>query len=583
MEYSEILQIAEKWTKGPFDGQTNTEIQTLIDNKEENELTDRFYRTLEFGTGGLRGKIGAGTNRINLYTVGLATQGFANYIIKKSAQKKGVVISYDSRHFSEEFARKSAEILSGNDIQVYLFNELNPTPLCSYAIRKLGATGGIMITASHNPPEYNGYKVFWDDGGQIVPPQDHEIIAEINGVHNFDVIKSTDFSEAQKSGKIRYIGEEIINDYKEELFGVLKTEGTKDLKIAYSPLHGTGYKIIPSILREAGFEHIEIVKEQSEPDGDFPTVIYPNPEETEAMSLLISLAKEKKLDIMIATDPDADRVGIGIRNDDSIILLNGNQTAVLLTDYMITLAEKAGRLTGNSTIIKTIITSELMADIAKSKGLKIENVLTGFKWIAAKMKEFEQNTSATYLFGCEESYGYLPVSFVRDKDAVAATLAICEMAEYHKQNGTNLIERLNEIFCEHAMYQEEMHYKVFEGMEGAARITKIMEKFRNNPPEKISGTAVAQIKDFSILERLDIQTQKRTPIENMPKSNVMQYILDNGNSFTIRPSGTEPKIKFYISVCKKTSQEALDTTAGELSNEIESIMLEIETVINQVG
>ncbi len=574
---STIRSRALEWTTDRYDSELREEILRLLDAGNEDELTDRFYKDLEFGTGGLRGKIGAGSNRMNRYTVGAATQGLSNYILQQGLQKKGVVISYDSRRKSKEFAQTTAAIFAQNGISAYIFDELTPTPLCSFAIRELTAAAGIMITASHNPPEYNGYKVFWSDGGQIIPPQDTEIIEEIRKIDAIDMISYGNYDEHCTNGMIITIGDTIRSEYYKKLKNSAFSEGIDSkIPIVYSPLHGTGYRIIPDLLQSFGFSHITVVSEQSEPDGNFPTVSYPNPEEKEAMALSIKKAQEENAELIMATDPDGDRIGVGIRaQDGSYVLLNGNQTAVLLTDYILGRRKKNGTLPADGKIVKTILTTELLAEIAENYSVECDNVLTGFKWIAAKMKDYEKNSSGTFLFGCEESFGYLPVDYIRDKDAVAAAYVICEMADYYAEQGETLFQKLHDIYHQYGMYLEDMHYIVLEGQEGSERIQRIMTNFREDPPEAVNNIQISSIRDYSNLTEIDTASGASHDIQGIPSSNVLQYIMDDGSRFTIRPSGTEPKIKFYISV-----KEKVTGSVSEAENTLKLKIDEIKKYIN---
>jgi phosphoglucomutase len=579
---SKIKDLAVEWTKEPYDESLREEIVHLLDTNDNDELTDRFYKNLEFGTGGLRGKIGAGTNRMNIHTVGIASQGLSNYILSSKEKIKSIVIAYDSRNMSREFAEYAASIFAANTITTYIFDELTPTPLCSFAIRELEATAGVVITASHNPAQYNGYKVFWNDGAQIISPQDKEIISEIRKIQSIETIKTGNFDELCSSGKIITIGESIRSDYFKKLrFEVLEKIDTSPLKIIYSPLHGTGYRIIPDLLKSFGFSELITVPEQTKPDGNFPTVKYPNPEERDAMSLSIDLGKKENADIIIATDPDSDRIGVGVKSGDDFTLLNGNHTAVLLANYMLLKNQEQGTLPSNSKIIKTIITTELLAKIASSYNVDCDNVLTGFKWIGALMKKYEISNSGSFIFGCEESYGYLPIDYVRDKDAVSTSYFICEMAHYYKQKGMSLIDVLFELYKKHGIYSEDMHYIVLEGAEGAEQIQKIMNDFRTNPPESLNQKNLVLINDFSTLKSTRIDSNEQSEINGFPTSNVIQWFFENGFSFTIRPSGTEPKIKFYISV-NSDNTDNIPTAKLELEEEINQIKKFINTKIESI-
>lgn len=568
-----IQKHIDEWTKAPFDTDTINEIKQLVDSNNEKELTERFYTSLEFGTGGLRGVLGAGTNRMNIYTVGMATQGLANYILKNGSADKGVIISYDSRRMSDVFAKDTASILAGNGIKAYLFDDIMPTPLCSFAIRELNALSGIMITASHNPPEYNGYKVFWDDGGQVTSPADKEIIEEVKHIDNIEKIKKADFDEAKNNGLIQIIGKDIQDAYIANLEKVVLKEKSKksDVKVVFSPLHGAGYKIVPEVLKHFGFENINLEPEQSKPDGDFPTVSYPNPEEKETMALSVKLAKEVDADILMATDPDADRMGVGFKDKNGeYLLINGNQIGTMLEYYLLSRKKAEGTLPADGEVIKTIVTTDLQAEIAKDFGCNISNVLTGFKWIAHRMKEMEENNSGTFIFGGEESYGYLPVTFVRDKDAVAACYYFCEMADWLKSQGKTLVDFLNEIYVKYNLYLEDLKSVTLKGIEGMNKIKEIMKQFQENPPKEFAGVEVERFDDLGRLKRTYLKDNKTEDIKSLPSSNVLQYFLADGSKITMRPSGTEPKIKFYFSANQPTDESSLETAKKDVQAKIES-------------
>lgn len=563
----------EEWTGAPYDSVTISEINKLIEEKNENELKDRFYRQLEFGTGGLRGVIGAGTNRMNIYTVGLATQGLANHIIKNGGQDKGVVIAYDSRRKSDIFSRDTAAVLAGNGIQVYLFEDITPTPLASFAIRQLGAVSGIVITASHNPPEYNGYKVYWQDGGQVISPDDKLIIDEVNKVGNIANIKKIDFENGVSQGKIKIIGREIIDSYLKELGKVvLKDESESEIKIIYSPLHGTGYKIVPEVLKHFGFKNVILEPEQARPDGNFPTVEYPNPEERDAMSRVIELAKKEEADILMATDPDADRMGVGFKGrDGDYVLINGNQIGTMLEYYLLTRLNEDGKLPVNPVIIKTIVTTDLQSEIADSFNCRSVDVLTGFKWIAAKMKEYDESGECSFVFGGEESYGYLPVNFVRDKDAVSSCYFFAEMADWLRKKNMTLQDFLDEIYSKYGLYLEGLHSLTLKGIEGSEKIKAIMEDLRKTPPASFAGIDVLKVADMSSLKTIDVKSSEEKPITDLPSSNVLQFFLSDGSKITMRPSGTEPKIKFYFSVKEKVSKDTLKQGKVKAETKIECL------------
>lgn len=533
------------WLNDAYDEATK---QTLRDIQRNNpdELVEAFYRDLEFGTGGLRGIMGVGTNRMNKYTVGTATQGLANYLKKQFPnQEISVAISFDSRNNSPYFADITADVLSANDITCHLFPALRPTPVLSFAVRHLHCQAGVMVTASHNPKEYNGYKVYWSDGGQLVPPHDKNTIAEVNLVKTIHDIRWT-----RKTEKVHIIGSELDESYLRLVKGLsLHPEAIvrqKDLKIVYTPLHGTGITMVPQALKMYGFENVSIVKEQAVADGDFPTVKSPNPEEKSALTLAIAQAEAENADLVLATDPDADRVGIAIRdNKGEMILLNGNMTGSLLIHYLLSQWKELGKLNGSQFIVKTIVTTELIERMASSFNVPCEDVLTGFKYIAEKIKEFEGKK--TFIGGGEESYGYLAGDFVRDKDAVIACCLIAEMAAFYAANGKSLYEMLLEIYHQYGFYKEELLSLTKQGKSGAEEIAQMMVNFRNNPPKEINGQKVLMMKDFQagIFYNFEKGTQEAI---TLPKSNVLQFFTADLSKITVRPSGTEPKIKFYFGV-----------------------------------
>ena len=546
---TQVKEKANRWLEGNYDENTKKHVKHLLEN-DETELIDAFYKDLEFGTGGLRGIMGVGTNRMNIYTVGMATQGLGNYIKKKFTDIKlpKVVIAHDSRNNSRLFAEKTAEILSANGIKAYLFDKLRPTPELSFAIRHLECQAGVVITASHNPKEYNGYKVYWEDGGQIISPHDKNIINEVKKIKNID---SVNFKG--DSNLIEQIGEDIDNAYLENIKGLSLNPDIigkeKDLKIVYTPLHGTGVELIPKALEKFGFNNIIHVPEQDEINGDFPTVHSPNPEENAALEMAINKAEETDADLVMATDPDSDRVGIAVRtNKGKIEILNGNQAAALLIDYLISQWKEKGKLKGREYIVKTIVTSEILENIAENNNVDVYNTLTGFKYIADKIKSLEGQK--TFIGGGEESYGYLAGEFVRDKDAVISCALLAEVTAFAKHQGNSLFDRLIDIYVEHGFYKERLMSIVKKGKEGEEEIKQMMDKFRNNPPDTINGEEIMLIHDYQKQKTDDILSQLRYSID-LPKSNVLQYILRDGSQISIRPSGTEPKIKFYFSVNEK--------------------------------
>ncbi|MHB1394355.1 MAG: phospho-sugar mutase [Clostridia bacterium] len=545
-----------RWmTDAAFDEETRKELMAIKD--DEKDIEDRFYKDLEFGTGGLRGVIGAGTNRMNKYTVGRATQGLANYILKKKVENPSVVIAYDSRRFSYEFAIEAARVLNANGIAAYVFSELRPTPELSFAVRELKATAGIVVTASHNPPQYNGYKVYWSDGGQVVYPIAEELIAEANSIQDFSEIKCMDECDIKKKGLLRFLGTSMDDRYIERVKSLaLNADVVKEMgdnfRIVYTPLHGTGNLPVRRALEETGFSSVTVVPEQEQPDQDFPTVKYPNPEEHEAFTLAIELAKKQAADIIIGTDPDCDRVGVVVKNTQGeYVVLTGNQTGALLVDYILGSLHKQGSLNEKSTIINTIVTGKLGEKIAESYSVGTISVLTGFKYIAEKIKEFE-SSGREFIFGYEESYGYLAGTFVRDKDAVMTSMLICEMAACYKKKGMTLYEGLMELYRKYGYYKESLTSMTFKGKEGMEEMVKLINTLRNNPPKEINSLKVLEIRDY-----LDY----KGPIK-LPKENVLQFVLEDKSWFCIRPSGTEPKLKIYFSVIGESSDIADARMAG---------------------
>jgi len=576
-----IKQKIQEWSTPPYDEATINEVKRLVHEKNETELIDRFYRQLEFGTAGLRGIIGAGMNRMNIYTVGMASQGLANYITANGNPSAGVVIARDSRIMSDNFAREAAMVLAGNGINVHFFKEITPTPLCSFAIRELKATAGIVITASHNPPEYNGYKVYWNDGGQIVPPHDDNIIAEVEKINSPSAIIKADFEESVSKGIIKFIGDEMTDIYISNLKNfIFRKEGeSSGLKIVYSPLHGTGYKIVPRVLAHFGFTQTQGEPEQSKPDGSFPTVKSPNPEESAALERSIALAEKTGADIVLATDPDADRMGVAIRDPNGkFMLITGNQIGTMLEYYILSTLSERGKLPANAAVIKTIVTSDIQSEVAGGFSCHVDNVLTGFKWIAHKMKTYDENHSHTFIFGGEESYGYLPIPFVRDKDSISACCFFADMADHLRTKNISLYDFLNEIYLRFSCYIEGLHSVTLKGIDGLEKIGKIMESFRQNPPKVFDGINVVETRDYQNLITKYAGGQK--PIEGIPASDVLQFFLEDKSLLTVRPSGTEPKIKFYISVNKKAQKDNLETVKKELSEKIERFKKSLIETVN---
>lgn len=554
------------WITDPvFDDETKKELLGIKDNQQD--IEDRFYRDLEFGTGGLRGVIGAGTNRMNKYTVGRATQGIANYIIKKKIENPSVVIAYDSRRMSREFSMEAARVLNSNGIKAYLFDELRPTPELSFAVRHLQATAGIVITASHNPPEYNGYKVYWNDGAQVVSPIAEELIHEANSINDFSSIKCVDGCELEDPGLFQIIGKEIDDVYVEKvkslsLNGDIVKKLSKDFRIVYTPLHGTGNMLVRRVLGEIGFDNVFVVPEQELPDPQFSTVKSPNPEEHEAFTLAIALAKKQDADIIIGTDPDCDRVGAVVKNNKGeYTVLTGNQTGALLVEYVLSSLKEKGRLNDKSTIINTIVTGKLGQQIANNYNVKTISVLTGFKYIAEKVREFEEHGNNEFLFGYEESYGYLAGNFVRDKDAVIASMLICEMAAVYKSRGMTLYEGLLELYKKYGYYKESLASIAFKGKEGMDQMRALLDKLRMDTPEVISGLKVVEFRDY-----MTYQGEIR-----LPKENVLCFILEDKSWFCIRPSGTEPKLKIYYAVIGD-SFEAAEQKMALLKESVEKLV-----------
>lgn len=552
------------WVNGNYDEETKAEIAKL-QKSNPNELADSFYRNLEFGTGGLRGIMGIGTNRINRYTIGMATQGYANYLKRSFPDRQvKVAIAHDSRNNSRFFAETTAKVFAANGIRVYLFQSLRPTPELSFAIRHLGCQGGVVCTASHNPKEYNGYKAYWNDGGQLVPPHDVNVIAEVEKIASVDEVKW-----GGGESNISMIGKDIDEAY----MGMVKQlsvypeiiEKQHNLRIVYTPIHGTGIRLVPEVLQRFGFSNVHVVDEQATPDGNFPTVIYPNPEESEAMSIGLRKAKELDADILLGTDPDADRVGIGVKDKSGQwVLMNGNQTAALAFSYMIQARKSKGIAQENDMVVKTIVTTELIDQIALKNDIKCYNVLTGFKWIAEliRAKEMFEN----YVIGGEESYGLMIGDRLRDKDAVSAVALLCEMAAYEKNRGKSLYEKMIELYVEYGFYKESLISITKKGMNGQAEIAAMMETYRGNPPAKINGVAVIGLLDYEESIGKNLVTGETWDIK-LPKSNVLQFLLEDGSKISARPSGTEPKIKFYFSVNTPLASAADFENTGQLLDE----------------
>lgn len=572
MDYKEEYQ---KWSTDPFfDAQTKQELAQIQGNEEE--IKDRFYKTLEFGTAGLRGVIGVGTNRMNKYTVGKATQGLANFIKKEKAEARGVAIAYDSRHMSKEFSEETALCLNANGIKTYVFDSLRPVPELSFAVRKLKAIAGIVITASHNPPEYNGYKVYWEDGAQIVSPKDKQIIAEVNAVTDYAQIQTISKEEAVKQGLYHVIGKEIDDAYMEELKKLVLNpeviQKEKDMKIVYTPLHGTGRMPVQRILKELGFTNVSIVKEQEMPDGDFPTVTLPNPEDKAAFKMALELAQKEDADIVLATDPDADRLGVYAKNSKTgeYLPFTGNMSGLLIAEYILSQKKEKGILPENAVLIKTIVSSNLAEAIAKEYGIHVIEVLTGFKYIGEQIKLLEQTHEYTYQFGYEESYGCLIGTYARDKDAISAVAMLCEAAAYYKAQGLTLWDQMLRIYEKYGYYKEGLFSITLKGADGAEKIKQMMENLRNSKIEKIGENAVIAKKDYQTQEGICYKTGEKIEI-TLPKSNVLYYDLQEDGWVAVRPSGTEPKIKFYTGV-KGTSMEDAEEKLTALTKAIQEMV-----------
>lgn len=572
----------KKWCEDTyFDEATRAELKAIEGN--DKEIQERFYKDLEFGTGGLRGIIGAGTNRLNIYTVSKATQGFANYIIKQGedAVKKGVAIAFDSRRMSPEFAEITALVLNGNGIKTYIYPSLRPTPMLSFAVRELNCTGGVVITASHNPPEYNGYKVYWADGGQVPYPRDEAIIEEVNAVTDFHTIKTANKDEAVKAGLFNVIGEEVDETFdKNVLAQIVNPEIIKeqhDLKIVYTPIHGSGNKPVRRVLKKAGFENVTVVPEQELPDSEFTTVGYPNPENPAVFELAIKLAEKIDADIILGTDPDCDRVGAVVKTKDgSYTVLTGNMTGTLICNYICSQKAKLGTLPKNGALVSTIVSSEMTKAIAKKYNLAYFDVLTGFKYIGEKIKEFEQTGEYQYVFGFEESYGCLSGTYARDKDAVVASLLICEMAAYYKSRGMSLYDGLMELYDTYGVYKEIIHSITLKGIEGIENMKKIMDTLRKDAPSEIAGVKVTETRDYLEDKIVDVATGKVSPT-NLPKSNVLYFTLADDTWFCVRPSGTEPKIKIYFG----TKADTVENAEKKIATAQDGIMKVVNSVLGE--
>lgn len=557
-----------EWLNGNYDEATKNEIRNL-QKEDPSGLEDAFYKELEFGTGGLRGIMGVGTNRMNKYTVGMATQGYANYL-KKCFPEVKVAIAHDVRNNSRQFAEIAADIFAANDIKVFLFDSIRPTPELSFAIRTLKCQGGVVVTASHNPKEYNGYKAYWNDGGQLVPPHDKNVIAEVEKIKTMDDVKWNG-----KPENITLIGGDMDKLYLEMVKGLSINPDAcirqHDLKIVYTPIHGTGIMLVPKALAAYGFDNVQIVEEQATPNGNFPTVVYPNPEEKETMSIGLNKAKELDADILLGTDPDADRVGVGVKNNHGEwVLLNGNQTAMMVFNYIIEARKNKGIAKPNDMVIKTIVTTDMIDKIAAKNNVACYNTLTGFKWIAELIREKEGKEN--YVVGGEESFGLMIGDKVRDKDSVSAVAIICEMAAVEKEKGRTIFEKLMELYVEYGFYYEKLISLTKKGMNGSKEIADMMQGYRNNPPKEIAGSKVKELLDYQLQEKKDLATGETQKID-LPKSNVLQFITEDGSKISARPSGTEPKIKFYFSVNTPLDNVAdFDKTQKMLEEKIDHII-----------
>ncbi len=562
----DFMKEYQKWCTDPyFDKETKAELAAIADDKAE--IEDRFYRTLEFGTGGLRGVIGAGTNRMNIYTVRQATQGLANYIISQNGQNKGVAIAHDSRRMSPEFTEEAALCLAANGIKAYVFPSLRPTPELSFAVRELGCIAGIVITASHNPREYNGYKVYWEDGAQITPPHDGNILAEVAKVTSFDMVKTMDKDAAVQAGLYNVVGDDVDEKYfdalrKQSIHPEVIKEVAKDIKIVYTPLHGTGLLPVQRVLKDLGFENVYVEPQQAVADGNFPTVAYPNPEDPKAWELALKLAKEKDADLVLATDPDADRLGVYCKDTKTgeYVSFTGNMSGMLIAEYILRERTATGTMPQNPALIETIVTTDMAKSIASAYNVRLIEVLTGFKYIGEQIRIFDETGCNNYVFGLEESYGCLPGTYARDKDAPAAVTMLCEVAAYYKKQGKTLWDAMIDIYEKYGYYKEGLATMTLKGIDGAAQIQQIMSDARANLPEEVGSHKVIAVRDYKADTRTEIATGKVTPT-GLPNSNVLYYELSDNAWCCVRPSGTEPKIKFYFGVkgeSLKDSEEKLE-------------------------
>lgn len=563
-----IVKKASEWLNGPYDADTKKEVQRMLD-EDPKGLIDAFYTDLDFGTGGLRGIMGVGTNRVNKYTFGLATQGLAQYLLQSVHEPIRVVISHDSRLRSREFALQTADIFSANGIQAFLFEDLRPTPLLSFAIRHLNCHSGVMITASHNPKEYNGYKVYWADGGQLVPPHDNNVIAEVRKTRPEDV------KYTSNPALIKVLGNEVDEAYLDMVGSLsLSSAGKDSLKTVFTSIHGTGITLMQRAMERVGFKHFSVVEAQAAPDGNFPTVHSPNPEEAAALEMAVNQANEEGADLVIGTDPDADRVGIAVRDEKgNMVLLNGNQTASVLIYYMLEEWKKAGKLDGKQFIAETIVTTDLLAQMANDYGVECPICLTGFKWIAELIREREGKLQ--FIAGGEESYGYLIGDAVRDKDAVASAVMIAEVAAWAQAKGSSFYNELQKLYLKYGLYHETLKSITMQGKSGADEIQAMMKNLRDNPPIALGGDKVVRIFDYKTQSVMNVLSGEKNPID-LPSSNVLQFITESGSKITARPSGTEPKIKFYFGLKSKVaSLEAIDSKKAELQSNIDLILKDL--------
>ena len=572
----DYMKIYEQWLAAPyFDEDTKNELRAIAD--DENEIKERFYMDLEFGTAGLRGIIGAGINRMNIYTVRRATQGLANYIKKQGGEEKGVAIAFDSRRMSPEFAMEAAMTLAANGIKAYKFESLRPTPELSFAVRELGCIAGINITASHNPPEYNGYKVYWEDGAQFTPPHDKGVLEEVLAIEDLSTVKTTSEEEALRSGKFQVIGKEIDDKYIEHVKAQVVNQDAidrmqKDITIIYTPLHGTGNIPARRVMKELGFENVYVVPEQELPDGNFPTVSYPNPEAEEAFTLGLKLAKEKNADLVLATDPDADRLGVYVKDAKTgeYHPLTGNMSGSLLCDYVLSQKQAKGQIPADGQVIKSIVTTNLVNAVAEHYGCELVEVLTGFKYIGQQILKEEQTGKGTYMFGMEESYGCLIGTYARDKDAISATAALCEAAAYYKEKGMTLWDAMVAMYEKYGYYKDTVKSIGLKGIEGLAKIQEIMENFRQEPPKTLGDYTVTAARDYKAGTIMDMASGAVRPT-GLPSANVLYYEMNDGAWLCVRPSGTEPKIKFYYGV-KGTSMKDADARSEKMGAELTELV-----------